>query len=336
MACVEKIAILTSGGDAPGMNAIVSRITNLALHHKWSVYWVKDGYRGLINNDFISANLETNRLIMFQGGTHIGSSRLPEFNQSEVVKKAVANLQANDITKLIVIGGDGTFAGARWLSQHGFGNIAMLPASIDNDVPHTDPSIGFMTSLNTVYNSIRSVRDTARSHNRCILMVTMGRACGQLSLKAGIAANADFIAIPECKYTSEDIINAVYTMRHQGKRSVILVITENQYNIPDLVKAISNKTGYETRSNFLDYVQRGGNPVIFDSYNAYLLAKTAIKELTTHSTPFYIGLQDAKIKITELNQNIKQEMDNRLLKKNQRDSLTRKLCKTYNDINLVS
>ncbi len=258
---MKRIGILTSGGDAPGMNAAIRAVVRAGLSYGLEVYGIYNGYRGLIEEDFVAMNRHSVSDIVARGGTILRTARLPEFKELSVQQKAIANLKKHGIEALVVIGGDGTYRGALDLTNQGVNCIA-LPGTIDNDVASTDFTIGFDTALNTIIDAVDKIRDTTESHSRCSIVEVMGNHCGDLALYAGIASGAEIIITPEIHPDDQEVIDYLKKLRAQdADRRAIMVVSEKLYpSIHDFAKKIEENTGFVTRATVLGYIQRGGAP----------------------------------------------------------------------------
>ena len=288
---VKKIGIVTSGGDAPGMNAAIRSITKYALNKKYSVSFVKNGYTGLLTDDIID-NITKNDVgaIGSTGGTILGTSRYKQFSSDSNLSLASDNLRKHKIDVLIVIGGEGSFIGANNLSKHGIPFIG-VPGTIDNDIPNCDETLGFDTCLNTITESIEKLRVTASSHHRCIVVETMGRNVGYLASYAGIATGSDIIIIPEIQFSKDDIIREVIRRRNQKKIHTIIIMCENLLNIFSFAKEVENATGITTRAQKLGPLQRGGTPTFRDKFLGTLLGIKAMQLVEQNNFNVYIGVQ---------------------------------------------
>jgi 6-phosphofructokinase 1 len=256
----KTIGVLTSGGDAPGMNAAVRAVVRTGINRGFFVVGIKRGFSGLLENDMDEMSLRSVSNIMQRGGTILYSSRSPEFKEQRNVKKAVANCKNAGIDALVAIGGDGTFRGSLELCRNGMPCIG-IPATIDNDIAATEYTIGFDTAVNTVVEMVDRVRDTAASHNRCSVIEVMGRDSGHIALHAGIACGAIAIAIPEIEFDLErDVIPKMVTTLRNGKKNFIIIVAEGVGNAQDISKRIQSLTGINTAAVVLGYVQRGGTP----------------------------------------------------------------------------
>lgn len=275
---IRKIAIFTSGGDAPGMNAALRACIRAGLYYGKEMYVIYDGYRGMLNGDIHQVNKEFTADIITRGGTILRSSRVPEFVQEEVQLAAIEKLKDYDIDAVIGIGGDGTFRGLKALSDHGFPVIG-IPATIDNDVASTDYTIGFMTALNTICDCIDRIKDTSGSHQRCSVIEVMGRHCGDLAMYSSVAEAAELTLSYGHKTTEEQVIRRLKKLKAQKKDHAIVVVSENLLDVQELAKRIEEATGFETRAEILGRLQRGGSPCAFDRILASKLGLGAIETL---------------------------------------------------------
>ncbi|AUB31298.1 6-phosphofructokinase [Spiroplasma floricola] len=291
---IKKIGVLTSGGDAPGMNAAVASVIKTAISKGIEAYIIKDGYKGLINNWIEKVDINFASDIISKGGTVIGSARLPEFKEESVRQKAVENLKTIGIEALVVIGGDGSYQGAEKLTKMGI-NCIGLPGTIDNDIVSSDYTIGFDTALNTVINSLDQIRDTIQSHNRCMVVEIMGNACGDLTLYGATGSGAEVFSTKESYLTEEQIIDQVKELRKKNKRSVIVAVAEKNYDVNELAKKIEKETGYETRATILGHIQRGGKPTGMDRYLAVKSGIFAVEQLIAGKGGLYIGMSNNKL-----------------------------------------
>lgn len=280
---ISKIAVLTSGGDAPGMNAAIRAVTRYAINRGIEVYAVYNGYRGLVENKIVKLNAHDVSEKINRGGTFLGSARLPEFAQDEVALKGVANLRALGIDALVAIGGDGTYRGAQKLSRMGINTIG-LPGTIDNDIVSTKYTIGFDTALNTVIDAIDKIRDTSSSHERCSIIEVMGRHCGDIALHAGIATGAEAIITSETGFNEEELFDLVREAKANGKSHVLIVISELLTDTVQLAKNIQANTGFESRTTILGHIQRGGSPSAYDRYLATTMGAYAVQQLIDGTT----------------------------------------------------
>lgn len=291
---MKKIAVLTSGGDAPGMNAALRAVVRSGLHYGMETYGVRDGFKGLVEDDiFLMTRTHVTRIIN-RGGTILGSARYPEFKNKATQEKAAENLKRRDIEGIVIIGGDGSFRGALALSEQGIMTMG-LPATIDNDIAATDYSIGFFTALDTAVSSIDKLRDTSFSHQRCSVVEVMGRYCGDLALYAGIAVGSEFIITPETGFDKALTIKEVKASFDRKKRHAIVVLTEKMTDVFTLAKDIEKATGHETRATVLGHVQRGGTPQAFDRVLATEMAERAVELLKNRENNQIVGLEGKEI-----------------------------------------
>ncbi len=260
----KSIAVLTSGGDAPGMNAAVRAVVRTGLSYGMRVMGVQRGYNGLLNGEIVEMNLRSVSDIIHRGGTVLYTARSPEFNTPAGVQQAAANCRSMGIQGVVVIGGDGSFRGARDLTGAGIPCIC-VPGTIDNDIASSEYTIGFDTAMNTAVNMVDRLRDTMESHDRCSVVEVMGRRCGDLALQTGIAVGATSILVPEVKYDfQKDIIDRMRFTQKTGKKHFIIVVAEGVGGVNELAQKIEDTTGIETRATILGHVQRGGSPTLRD------------------------------------------------------------------------
>lgn len=285
---MKKIAVLTSGGDAPGMNVAIRTVVRSGLHYGMEVYGVYEGFKGLTEGSIEKLSRSDVSRILNRGGTILRSARYPEFLNLETQKKALHELQKRGIEGLVVIGGDGSFKGA--LAMHRLGIPAIgIPGTIDNDIASTDYTIGFFTALETAMDSIDKLRDTSFSHHRCSVVEVMGRHCGDLALYAGIAVGSEFIITPETGFDLQMTLDAIEDSYRRKKHHAIVVVTEKMTDVNELAKIIDEKTNYETRATILGHVQRGGSPTAYDRVLATELAEHAVSLLNKESGGFVVG-----------------------------------------------
>jgi len=276
---IKKIAVLTSGGDAPGMNAAIRSVVRAALDRGVEVCGVIRGYAGLINDDFIDMDLRSVSDIIHRGGTMLYTARCPEFKTEEGLQTAIANCRARNIDGLVVIGGDGSFRGAQDLSKRGFPCIG-IPGTIDNDINCCEHTIGYDTALNTCMEMVDKLRDTSQSHDRCSVVEIMGRHAGYLALNVGVAVGATCILVPEIEYDLErDVIDRIRAMMKTGKKHFTIVVAEGIGHTIEIAEQIEAATGIETRATILGHVQRGGSPTLRDRVLASQMGYHAVKLL---------------------------------------------------------
>ena len=276
---IKKIAVLTSGGDAPGMNAAVRAVARTALAKGMEVCGVYRGYDGLINDNLLPMDLRTVSDIIHRGGTALYTARSEEFRTLEGQKKAAENCRKNGIEGVVVIGGDGSFRGAQDLTRQGIPCIG-IPATIDNDISCCEYTIGYDTALNTCMHMIDKLRDTSQSHDRCSVVEVMGRRAGYLALNVGIAVGATTIVVPEVPFDFDrDILGRIKTTYETGKRHFIIIVAEGIGGVSEMAQKIEEATGIETRATVLGHVQRGGSPTVRDRVLASRMGSAAVELL---------------------------------------------------------
>ncbi len=291
---IKKIAILTSGGDAPGMNAAIRACVRAGLVAGKEMYVIYDGYRGLVEGNIHQVNKDFTADIINRGGTIIRSARLPEFKNPEVVQKAVEILQDFEIDALIGIGGDGTYRGLGDLAKAGF-PVVGIPATIDNDVGSTDQTIGFSTALNTICECVDKLKDTCSSHQRCSLIEVMGRDCGDLALYAALAEGAEGVICAEHPLKKEALIKRLRKMKAQNKDHAIIIVSENLLNINELAKEIEEATGFTARTEVLGRLQRGGTPTAEDRNLAARLGARAVEIIVKEEGSRIVGMKNNQV-----------------------------------------
>lgn len=261
---IKKIGIFTSGGDAPGMNAVTRSVTRYAISKGINVIGIRRGYMGLRTGDAFEMNLRTVSDVIHRGGTILYSSRDPEFQTEEGLESAVKFCKESSLDALVVIGGNGTLAGAKTLADKGV-NCIFIPATIDNDVACSDYSIGYDTAMNTATEMVDKIRDTAQSHEKCSVVEVMGRHCGDIALRTGIAVGATAILIPEKPWDLDnDIIKRIEYTQKIGKRHFIVIVAEGTGKAQEIAEKIKEKTKIDARWTVLGHVQRGGSPTLRD------------------------------------------------------------------------
>lgn len=260
---MKRIGVLTSGGDSPGMNAAIRAVVRKAIFHGLEVYGVYNGYAGLISGKIEKLELGSVGDIIHRGGTKLYTARCEEFKTLEGQKKGIEQLKKHGIEGLVVIGGDGSYMGAKKLTEHGFPCVG-VPGTIDNDIPGTDFTIGFDTALNTVIDAIDKIRDTATSHERTYVIEVMGRHAGDIALWSGLAGGAESILIPEAGFEMDDIIGRLKRGHERGKKHSIIIVAEGVGSGVEIGKRIEELTQFETRVSVLGHIQRGGSPTAFD------------------------------------------------------------------------
>lgn len=291
---VKKVAVLTSGGDAPGMNAALRAVIRAGLFNGLEMYVIYGGYKGLVEGNIHQVNKDFTADIINRGGTILQSSRLPEFKEEAVQKQAAQRLSDFDIDALVGIGGDGTYRGLSALSKHGV-KVIGIPGTIDNDVASSDYTIGFMTALNTICDCIDKIKDTSTSHQRCSVVEVMGRHCGDLAMFCSVAEAAELTLTNEDPLNEEKIFKRLRKLKAQKKSHAIVVVSENLLDVKELGKKIQDETGFDTNVEVLGHLQRGGAPCAFDRILASQMGSLAISELLEGRDGEVIGSIDNKI-----------------------------------------
>ena len=291
---MKTIGVLTSGGDAPGMNAAVRSVVRSAEAMGIKVKGVMRGYNGLIENNFVDLDIRSVSDIIQRGGTMLYTARCPKFKTEEGVTEAIKNCKENGIEGLIVIGGDGSFRGARDLSLRGIPCVG-IPGTIDNDITSTDYTIGFDTAMNTVIENVDKLRDTACSHERCSVVEVMGHGAGDLALQCGLAVGATSIIVPEKEYDPEAVIAKIRETQKRGRNHFIIIVSEGLCDVRELAKQIEDATGIESRATILGHIQRGGNPTLRDRVVASKMGYAAVELLKDGIGNRVIAMKDSKI-----------------------------------------
>ena len=292
---VKTIAVLTSGGDAPGMNAAVRAVARTALQSGMRAFGVRRGYNGLLNGDVIDMNLRSVSDIIHHGGTMLYTARSPEFNTPAGVQKAAAVCHELGIDGVVVIGGDGSFRGARDLTNAGV-NCIGVPGTIDNDIACSEYTIGYDTAMNTAMEMVDRLRDTTESHDRCSVVEVMGRRCGDLALNTGIAVGATTILVPEVPFDfEEDVIGRMLFTQRTGKKHFIIIVAEGVGGVTEISKRIQESTGIESRATILGHVQRGGSPTLRDRVVASEMGNRAVKLLQEGLGNRVVAMRDGRI-----------------------------------------
>ncbi len=312
---LKTIGIVTSGGDAPGMNAAIRAITRIASARGFQVIGFERGWEGLIKNSFRRLTPRSVGGIIQSGGTILLTLRCPEFKTLEGVRKASANLAADKVDGLIVIGGDGSFKGAFALSRETDALVVGVPATIDNDVYGTDETIGFDTAVNTAVAEIDKIRDTAISHERVFVVEVMGRKRGFLALTVGLTVGAEVILVPEAPLNKQEVFKAIEENASKGKKSGIIVAAEGVGDTRKIAEEIEKNTGAEVRLSIIGYAQRGGSPTARSRLLASLFAEEAVNLITQGIGNRVVGLQKGEITSIDLEESCKKEkrLDLRLL-----------------------
>lgn len=305
---ISRIAVLTSGGDSPGMNAAIRAVARTGFYYGLEVYGIMRGYQGLIEGDMFSLDNQSVANIIQRGGTILKSKRSKDFMAPRGRRQALENMHSNGIQALIVIGGDGTFTGARiFMDEHDF-PVVGIPGTIDNDLYGTDFTIGYDTAVNTVVEAVDKIRDTAGSHNRLFFIEVMGRDAGFIALRSGIATGAEEILIPERQTCIDELIEKLRNDRRSNKTSGIILVSEgddagNAYEVAEKVN--SQFQGYSTRVTVLGHIQRGGAPSCMDRVLASTLGYEAVKAVIKNSKGVMVGKVNNEIVYTPFDKSIK-------------------------------
>ncbi len=292
---MKKIAILTSGGDAPGMNACIRACVRSAISQGFEVYGVDRGYKGLVSNKIFPMDSHSVCEIIHRGGTILKSARCLEFKETETRKLAAENLKAMGIEGLVVIGGDGSITGAKALSDEYGINVVGIPGTIDNDLAYTDFTLGFDTAVNTVLWAINALRDTMTSHDRVSIIKVMGRHCGDIALYAGICGGAEYILVPEVPYDIQKIANEIKKNKERGKTASIIVLAEGAGNEQEIKTIVSVISGADVKFSTLGHIQRGGTPTMADRMLAAKFGVKAIDLLANGKTNRVVGCRGKEI-----------------------------------------
>lgn len=304
---IKKIGLLTSGGDSAGMNPCIRSVVRTALYEGLEVVGIKRGYDGLIKGDFVPMDAASVSGIINRGGTILYSARSDEFREKEGRKQAYENVQTRKIDALVVIGGDGSYTGAKELQDEYGVPVIGLPGTIDNDIAGTDYTIGYDTAANVAMEAIDKIRDTATSHGRLFLVEVMGRHAGYIALEVGIASGAEAILIPEEKTDIDAIVNTLKTGLARGKRSSIVVVAEGDDagGAFEIAEKIEGKTGYPMRVTVLGHLQRGGSPTLKERTMASRFGYFAVKGLLEGRSGIAVGSLNGRISYTPLEEAVK-------------------------------
>lgn len=292
---MKRIGVLTSGGDAPGMNSAVRAVVRTAIYHNLEVMGIERGYAGLINGEIKLMNLSSVADIVHRGGTMLRTARSEEFRTLQGRAEAAKQLHKHQIDGLVVIGGDGSFQGAKYLAEEHGTVVVGVPGTIDNDIPCTEYTIGFDTCVNTVVEAINKIRDTATSHERTFIIECMGRHAGYIALQAGLAGGAESILIPEIPFSLDEVCDKLLRGHQRGKLHSIILVAEGAGNALELGSAIKEKTGFDTRVTILGHIQRGGSPSGFDRVLAARLGAKSVELLLKGESCRMVGIISGEV-----------------------------------------
>ncbi len=299
-----KIAVMTSGGDAPGMNAAIRAVVRTAIYEGYQIYGINRGYSGLLEGDIQELNARSVADIIDRGGTFLKSARCKEMMTEEGQTRAGNICKALGINAIVVIGGDGSITGGTKLNKHGV-NVIGIPGTIDLDLACSEYTIGFDTALNTAMEAIQKIRDTAGSHQRVSIVEVMGRNCGEIALWSGIATGAEEVLLPELdRKPTQEIIEAILKQRAAGKKHNIIVVAEGVGGSEALAKEIQETTGIEARATILGHLQRGGSPTAYDRYIASLMGVEAVRLITAGEQNKIVIMKNNKIDSIDIDEGI--------------------------------
>lgn len=296
---LKKIAVLTSGGDSPGMNAAIRAVTRAAIYEGMEVIGVQRGYEGLLEGDFIPLEKGSVGSIIHRGGTFLRTARSERFKTEEGQREALSRLQEAKVDALVVIGGEGSYKGAWELHKKGFPVIG-LPGTIDNDIAGTDETIGFDTAVNTALQAVQKLRDTASSHDRLFIVEVMGRKTGFLALEVGVASGAEVAIVPEIPFSLGRIVDKLHYSRKRGKTHSMIILAEGVMSAQALRDALMDTGGYEARVTVLGHVQRGGSPTSFDTVLASRMGVRAVQALVQGERGMMVGITCGRMRTVPL------------------------------------
>lgn len=304
---IKKIGVLTSGGDAPGMNAAIRAVVRTAIYNGIEVVGIQRGYNGLINGRFVNMDARSVGETLQKGGTILQTARCREFKHIDGVRKGIDVARANGIDGLVVIGGDGSFRGARDLSREGLPTVA-IPGTIDNDISCSEYTIGYDTCLNTVIESVDKLRDTSSSHERCSVVEVMGRGAGYIAIEAAIACGAEVVLIPEVEYDLQrDVIDVIENGKARGKKHNVIIVAEGVGGVIALAQDIQEQTGIETRATILGHIQRGGSPTVRDRVVASQMGAKAVELLLNDKSNRIVCMQKSEIVDVDIEEGLAME-----------------------------
>jgi len=296
---LKRIAVMTSGGDSPGMNAAIRAVVRVAIHEGVEVWGIYDGYAGMYKDKMVKLTSRSVGDVLQRGGTFLGTARCEEFLTPEGRQQAFENLKRHEIEGVVIIGGDGSMRGAELLSQMGIAVVG-LPGTIDNDIWGTDYTIGFDTATNTVVDAINKLRDTASSHGRVIVLEVMGRNSGWIAMTSGLAGGAEHILIPEMSVNLDELCHKLRQSRDSGKRYSVVVVAEGAGSAVEIGKKIVDSTGLDTRVSVLGHIQRGGSPSVFDRILASTLGEHATLALISGISNVMFGSRSGGVVTIDL------------------------------------
>ncbi len=297
---IKKIGVMTTGGDAPGMNAVIRSVVRTAIYKHLRVCGIKRGFRGLIDNDIEELTLHSVSGIINRGGTMLKTIRCPEFKEKKNQREAVDHLKVHSIDAVVIIGGNGSLAAGALLYYDWGIPVINIPASIDNDLCYTDYTVGFDTAVNTALDAIDKIRDTASSHDRVFVVEVMGRDSGSIALEVGLGSGAEAVIIPEVKFNADKLCDLLLRGYHRGKRSSIVIVAEGAARGHDVAEIIAAKTELEVRVSVLGYMQRGGAPSALSRTLAGRFGETAVDELLKGRGGRMVGMVGNKVISTDI------------------------------------
>ncbi len=292
---MKKLAVLTSGGDAPGMNAALRAVVRYGIYREFKVYGIERGYAGLVKGEIYQMYARSVSDIVQRGGTILKTARCPEFKDAEVREIAIENLRKRDINNLIVIGGDGSFNGAKALHDDFGLNVVGIPGTIDNDLEYTDATLGFDTAVNTVLGAINNLRDTSGSHERVGIVEVMGRNCGDIALYSALAGGCEYVLVPEIENDFKAVAEKIIDSQKRGKTSNLIVFAEGAGDKQELIRTIKEGTGKTPTVTTLGHIQRGGSPSMQDRVLATRFGTYAVDLLCSQEGAKVVGIKNNQI-----------------------------------------